>query len=108
MTQINSMSGYAVRIDWPATGAGGLCAEAEVVRHEFTQFTASLPRALRRVAGTSRYWSRSPIRPLAVTVVPIERAAFVAHAAGCGSRQCPTTAPLFGMSQADARPTPGR
>jgi hypothetical protein len=81
--------GFAVRLDWAA-------------QHEFTQFTTSLRRALRRAASARRFWSPGPLRPLAVTVVPIGRAAFRDHAADCASAGCPTTAPLLGMDPAGA------
>ncbi|GAA4262626.1 hypothetical protein [Dactylosporangium darangshiense] len=87
--------GFAVRLDWPAVGRSG------TVRHEFTQFTTSLRRAARRAESTRRFWSAGPLRPLAVTVVPIARVAYRAHVGECASARCPTTAPLLGMS-ADA------
>jgi hypothetical protein len=83
------LDGFAVRLDWPD------------VRHEFTQFTTSRRRADRRAASTRRFWASGPLRPLAVTVVPIGRAAYRAHAGQCASTACPTTAPLLGLS-ADA------
>ncbi|MEV6930579.1 hypothetical protein AB0M46_39680 [Dactylosporangium sp. NPDC051485] len=85
--------GYAVRLDWPSAD--------HAASHEFTQFTTSLDRALRRAASTRRFWSRGPLRPLAVTVVLIGRGAYRAHARDCTSRRCPTTAPLLGLG-ADA------
>ncbi|GAA0713684.1 hypothetical protein GCM10010199_12920 [Dactylosporangium roseum] len=93
--------GYAVRLDWPS-------AEAGAVSHDFTQFTPGLRRALRRAASTRRYWVLSPVRPLAVTVVPITRAAFDAHSQQCVSPACPTTAPLLGLVPAgDTTPARG-
>ncbi|GAA2632726.1 hypothetical protein GCM10010399_76350 [Dactylosporangium fulvum] len=93
--------GYAVRLDWPSTDAGA-------VSHDFTQFTPSLSRALRRAASTRRYWVLSPVRPLAVTVVPITQAAFAAHAQQCVSSACPTMAPLLGLAPAgDTAPARG-
>ncbi|MFG2044500.1 hypothetical protein [Dactylosporangium sp. NPDC048998] len=93
-------AGFAVRLDWPApdhgTGAGAV--------HEFTQFTTSLGRALRRAESARRFWAPGPLRPLAVTVVPIGRAEFQAHARQCGSPRCPTTAPLLGMDPAGTDP----
>ncbi|MGI5239021.1 hypothetical protein [Dactylosporangium sp. CA-139066] len=85
------IEGYAVRLDWPG------------LRHEFTQFTTSRRRAERRAGSTRRFWAMGPLRPLAVTVVPIGRAACRAHAGECASTACPTTAPLLGLS-ADADP----
>lgn len=89
--------GFAVRLDWldPATGA---------IRHDFTQFTPDLDRAVRRAEGTRRFWAPGPVRPLAVTVVPIDRAAFRAHAECCVSPACPTTAALLGMDAAGVDP----
>ncbi|GAA3456127.1 MULTISPECIES: hypothetical protein [Dactylosporangium] len=87
--------GYAVRLDWPVARHGG-------VRHEFTQFTTSLRRALRRAVGTQRYWATGPVRPLAVTVVPIGRADYDAHGRDCASLTCPTMAPLLGLAPAGA------
>ncbi|MFI5912547.1 hypothetical protein [Dactylosporangium sp. NPDC051541] len=87
--------GYAVRLDWPVARHGG-------VRHEFTQFTTSLRRVLRRAVGTKRYWATGPVRPLAVTVVPIARAEYDRHGRDCASLHCPTMAPLLGMAAADA------
>ncbi|WP_432992686.1 hypothetical protein [Dactylosporangium sp. CA-233914] len=82
--------GYAVRLDWPVARHGG-------VRHEFTQFTTSLRKALRRAVGTQRYWATGPARPLAVTVVPIGRGEYAAHGRECAALTCPTMAPLLGM-----------
>jgi hypothetical protein len=83
--------GYAVRLDWPAPEPG-------TVQHEFTQFTRSLQRAMRRAASTRRFWSRGPLRPLAVTVVPIGWEVYRAHMHDCGSQRCPTAAPLLGLT----------
>lgn len=94
-------AGFAVRLDWHAAGSGDGSA---TVRHEYTQFTTSLRRAVRRADSTRRFWSSGPLRPLAVTVVPIGRAAYEAHAAACESPSCPTTAPLLGLSPADTDP----
>nr|BFE61360.1 hypothetical protein GCM10020063_058860 [Dactylosporangium thailandense] len=91
--------GWAVRLDWPVARRGG-------VRHEFTQFTPSLRRALRRAVGTRRYWATGPVRPLAVTVVPIGRAEFDAHGRECASLTCPTMAPLLGMAAVAPAPLP--
>ncbi|GAB3846793.1 hypothetical protein ACFPIJ_39995 [Dactylosporangium cerinum] len=82
--------GFAVRLDWPGYGPVLVC-------HDLTQFTPSLERALKRVAGTERYWARSPLRPLAVTVVPIDYATYLAHPRECASTSCPTTAALLGL-----------
>jgi len=92
------MDGYAVRLDWP--GAHG-------VWHDFAQFTTSLPRALRRAESTRRFWAPGPLRPLAVTVVPIDRRAFRAHPCECTARSCPSAAPLLGLDPA-GRPAAGR
>lgn len=83
-------AGFAVRLDW-------LDAEGAAVNHDFGQFTPSLERAVRRADSTRRYWLRGPFRPLAVTVVPIGRAAFRVHPHYCESSACPTTAGLLGM-----------
>ncbi|MGI5184525.1 hypothetical protein ACQEVZ_50555 [Dactylosporangium sp. CA-152071] len=91
--------GFAVRIDWPGYGPVLVC-------HDFTQFSPTLERALRRAASTERYWSRGPFQPLAVTVVPIEHAAFLAHPRECPSTDCPTTAPLLGIEDKDLTKRP--
>ncbi|WP_433607800.1 hypothetical protein ACQP2P_33770 [Dactylosporangium sp. CA-139114] len=91
--------GWAVRLDWPVARRDG-------VRHEFTQFTPSLRRALRRAVGTRRYWATGPVRPLAVTVVPIGRAEYDAHGRECASLTCPTMAPLLGMAAVAPAPLP--
>lgn len=88
-------SGYAVRLDWPDPRSGA-------VSHDFTQFTTSLRRAERCAVATRRFWAPGPLRPLAVTVVPIDRPVFEAHARECASTACPTTAPLLGMDPAGA------
>jgi len=82
--------GFAVRLDWPGYGPVLVC-------HDLTQFTPSLERAQRRVVSTERYWARGPLRPLAVTVVPIDYATYRVHPRECGSTACPTTAALLGM-----------
>jgi hypothetical protein len=88
--------GFAVRIDWPVAGSAAVC-------HDFARFTTSLRRAARRAEGTRRFWARGPLRPLAVTVVPIGRDTFRAHAPECLSPDCPTAASLLGMD-ADRQP----
>jgi hypothetical protein len=85
--------GFAVRLDWPGYGPVLVC-------HDLTQFTPSLERAVRRVAGTERFWSRGPLRPLAVTVVPVDYATYRDHPRECASTACPTTAALLGMGPA--------
>jgi hypothetical protein len=85
--------GFAVRLDWPGHGP-------VLVSHDLAQFTPSLQRARKRAASTERYWSRGPLRPLAVTVVPVGYAAFLAHPRECASMACPTTATLLGAGPA--------
>jgi hypothetical protein len=82
--------GFAVRLDWPGYGPVLVC-------HDLTQFTPSLERALQRVVSTERYWARGPLRPLAVTVVPIDYPTYLAHPRECSSVGCPTTAALLGL-----------
>ncbi|GAA2351669.1 hypothetical protein [Dactylosporangium salmoneum] len=82
--------GFAVRIDWPACGGDG-------IKHDFTQFTPKVDTARRRAARAAAFWRRGPLLPLAVTVVPISRAAFWVHPRDCTLRECPTAAPLYGM-----------
>src|SRR5690348_13791427 len=86
--------GFAVRLDWAARHG--------CTQHEFGQFTTSLRRALRRAESARRFWAPGPLRPLAVTVVPIGRAAVRDHPQECTSPGCPTTAPLLGMDAAGA------
>jgi hypothetical protein len=85
--------GYAVRLDWPGYGPVLVC-------HDLTQFTPGLERATRRAVAAERYWSRGPLRPLAVTVVPIDYGTYMAHPRECASPACPTTAALLGMGPA--------
>jgi hypothetical protein len=87
--------GYAVRLDWPGYGPVLVC-------HDLTQFTPSWQRALRRLRSTERYWSRGPLSPLAVTIVPIDYATFRAHRQQCASTACPTTAALLASGPAGA------
>jgi len=89
--------GYAVRVDWPSTCAGA-------ASHDFASFAASLRRARRRAESIRRFWSSGPLRPLAVTVVPLAAAVFETHPPGCASLSCPTAAPLLGMSPAHGAP----
>ena len=91
-------AGFAVRLDWPGYRQALVC-------HDITQFTPRLQRALPRVGSTERYWSRGPLRPLAVTVVPIDYAAYRDHPRECESMDCPTTAALLGLDP--AAPGPG-
>ncbi|MEV0129236.1 hypothetical protein AB0H83_12365 [Dactylosporangium sp. NPDC050688] len=85
--------GFAVRLDWPGYGPVLVC-------HDLTQFTPSLQRARRRAVKTEQYWSRGPLRPLAVTVVPVAHATFRGHPRECASTACPTTAALLGTDAA--------
>src|SRR5262245_8444923 len=71
-------AGFAVRLDWPGYRRALVC-------HDLTQFTPDLQRALRRVLSTERYWLRGPLQPLAVTVVPIDCAAYRTHPRECES-----------------------
>lgn len=83
--------GYAVRIDWPGTGA-------RPVSHDFVRFTSSVPRVWQRAAGTRAFWQRGPLQPLAVTVAPMTWSAFATHRQQCSSLDCPTVASLYGMA----------
>ncbi|WP_432841003.1 hypothetical protein [Dactylosporangium sp. CA-092794] len=96
-------AGYAVRLDWPGSALG---TGPAALSHEFTQFTTSLPRALRHAAAARRFWSAGPLRPLSVTVVPIDRPVYLNHGRECASPDCPTTAPLLGLDPAGADPRP--
>lgn len=87
--------GFAVRLDWPGYGPVLVC-------HDLTQFTPSLERARRQAVKTELYWSGGPLRPLAVTVVPVGHATFRTHPRECASAACPTTAALLG-TDADGR-----
>ncbi|MFB9186440.1 hypothetical protein ACFFX1_50670 [Dactylosporangium sucinum] len=91
----NARHGYAVRLDWADARSGG-------VFHDFTRFTPSRLRAERRAASARHYWAPGPVRPLAVTVVPIDRPAYRDHDRECFSTHCPTTAPLLGLTASDA------
>ncbi len=90
-------AGFAVRLDWPGYGPVLVC-------HDLTQFTPSLERARRRAVKAERYWARGPLRPLAVTVVPIDHATFRAHPRECDSTACPTTAALLGLGPTGGTP----
>ncbi|WP_238010656.1 hypothetical protein KZZ52_30975 [Dactylosporangium sp. AC04546] len=92
--------GYAVRLDWADARSGR-------VFHDFTRFTPSLLRAERRAASARRFWAPGPVRPLAVTVVPIDRLAYLEHDRECFDATCPTTAPLLGLTASDAETTAG-
>ncbi|MET7420114.1 hypothetical protein [Dactylosporangium sp. NPDC005555] len=85
--------GFAVRLDWAGYGPVLVC-------HDLTQFTPDLDRAVRRARSTERYWSRGPLQPLAITVVPIGHATYRVHPRECASTACPTTAPLLGVGPA--------
>ncbi|MDG6105057.1 hypothetical protein Daura_33230 [Dactylosporangium aurantiacum] len=87
------VDGFAVRLDWPGYGPVLVC-------HDLTQFTRSLERARRQAVKAERYWSRGPLPPLAVTVVPIDHATFSTHPRECPSTACPTTAALLGTDAA--------
>ena len=88
-------NGFAVRMDWQGLLPGTVC-------HDFSQFTTSLDRVRRRRTRTARFWAHGPVRPLAVTVVPIDRATFKTHRQDCTALTCPTTAALHRMGGGDA------
>ncbi|MFG2042115.1 hypothetical protein [Dactylosporangium sp. NPDC048998] len=74
--------------------------------HDVSRFTTSQRRALRRAAATQRFWRPGPLRPLAVTVVPISRAEFTTHPQACTSLACPTTAVLYGLTAGESAGVP--
>ena len=82
--------GFAVRLDWPGFVPGTVC-------HDYSQFTQSLRRACRRAARTEAFWRRGPVRPLAVTVVSVDRGMFARHRPDCVSVACTTAAVLLGV-----------
>ncbi|MFC5007483.1 hypothetical protein ACFPIJ_57955 [Dactylosporangium cerinum] len=84
-------SGFAVRIDWPAV-------VGRSVSHDFVRFATTLPKAQRCAASVQRFWRRGPLRPLAVTVAPMTWSEFLSHRQPCPALDCPTAAPLYGMS----------
>ena len=88
-------NGYAVRVDWPGSEVG-------TVVHEFSQFATVLTKVRRRALSTERFWVPGPLRPLAITVVPIARAAFRAHRQPCAALTCPTVSALHGKSEVGA------